>query len=149
METDGGVSPVRPYVSIITLGVADVARARAFYERLGFTAAAASNANITFFQAGGVVLALFGREALADDSGVTAGPTGAFSGVTLAHNLGSPAEVDAVMAEAVSAGAHLLSPAQKVFWGGYSGKFADPDGFVWEVAHNPFATLGPDGRLTM
>ncbi len=140
---------MQPRLTIVTLGVADVARARAFYERLGFVASSASQPSITFFPAGGVVFALFGREALAEDSGVAVGPAGAFSGVTLAHNLASEAEVDAVMVEAKACGATILKAAEKVFWGGYSGKFADFDGHVWEVAHNPFASLDATGRLML
>jgi uncharacterized protein len=139
---------MHPHISIITLGVDDMPRARAFYEKLGFVAAAASNANVTFFQAGAVVLSLYGRQALAEDAHVDGSARG-FAGVTIAHNVGSDADVDAVLAEAVAAGATLLKPGQKVFWGGYSGYFADPDGHHWEVAHNPFATLSKEGALTL
>ena len=141
---------MEPRLSLITLGVADVARASAFYTRLGFVPAPPSNENVSFFQAGGVVLALFGRAALAEDAqlpldapGVQA-PAG-FAGVSLAHNARSQAEVDTVLAEAVAAGARLVKPAQTVFWGGYSGYFADLDGHLWEVAHNPFLTLDAEG----
>lgn len=134
----------------VTLGVADVARATAFYQRLGFARAPASNAHVTFMQAGGVVLSLFGRRALADDVGLDPATPGAdapvgFAGITLAHNVRSPAEVDAVLAEAVAAGARLLKPGQKVFWGGYSGYFADLDGHLWEVAYNPFFPMDEQG----
>lgn len=139
---------MEPRLSLVTLGVADVARARAFYERLGFKASAASNANVTFFEAGGVVLGLFGRSALASDAGVADSAPG-FSGVSLAHNVASEAAADAVLAEAVAAGARLVKPAQKVFWGGYSGYFADPDGHLWEVAYNPFAPLDAAGHMTL
>ena len=139
---------MEPRVSIITLGVADMTRARAFYEALGFKASAASQPTVTFFEAGGVVLGLYGRDALAEDANVEADSAG-FPGVALAHNVRSEAEVEAVLAEAVSAGARLLKPAQKVFWGGYSGYFADPDGHVWEVAHNPHAPLDEMGRMTL
>lgn len=141
---------MQPRISFVTLGVADVARARAFYERLGFTASSMSQDGVAFFDAGGVVLSLFGRAALAADALAAdaqaddAAP--AFSGVALAHNVRSDAEVDAVLAEAVAAGATLKKPGQKVFWGGYAGYFADPDGHLWEVAHNPFLPLDPDGR---
>jgi len=132
----------------VTLGVADVARSRAFYEALGFRAGSASQESVTFLDAGGVVLALYGRAALAEDAGVADTPTG-FSGVTLAHNARSEAEVDGVLAEAVAAGAKLVKPACKVFWGGYSGYFADPDGHLWEVAYNPYFKLGDDGRIEL
>lgn len=139
-----------PRVTLLTLGVADLAQSTAFYERLGFVRGAGSNAHISFFQAGGVVLALFGRQALAEDAriepdapGVQA-PAG-FAGVSLAHNVRSEAEVDAVLAQAVAAGATLTKPAHKTFWGGYSGYFSDPNGHLWEVAHNPFLPLDEAG----
>lgn len=139
---------MEPRLSLVTLGVADVARARAFYERLGFKASSASNESVTFFEAGGAVLALFGRAALAQDA--TIAPEGSgFSGVTLAHNARSEAEVDAVLAEAAAAGARMVKPAHRVFWGGWSGYFADPDGHLWEVAHNPFFPLDAAGRLQL
>jgi uncharacterized protein len=137
-----------PRLSIVTLGVTDMPRARSFYERLGFTAGAASNANVTFFQAGGMILALYGRAALAEDAHVAETPAG-FAGVTIAYNCRSDAEVDSMIAHAVVCGAALLKPAQKVFWGGYSGYFADPDGHLWEVAHNPFFPLDADGRIAL
>ena len=163
---------MQPRLSIVTLGVADVGRARRFYEALGFIASKASTGDVAFFDAGGVVLALYGRAALAEDAHVadvlhgggnsagsdssSRGPGGgpadappAFSGVTLARNVASEAEVDAVLADAVAKGARLLKPAQKVFWGGYSGYFADPDGHLWEVAHNPFFPLDAAGRLQL
>lgn len=135
---------MQPRVTFVTLGVADMARARQFYERLGFAASSTSTETVTFFDAGGIVLALFGRSALAEDAHVTDGTAG-FPGVALAHNVRSDAEVDAVLAEAVAAGARLLKSGQRVFWGGYSGYFADPDGHLWEVAHNPFLPLTPTG----
>lgn len=133
-------------VSFITLGVTDLARARGFYERLGWEASPASQDSIVFFDLNGVVLGLFGREALAEDAGVKDGPSG-FSAVTLACNQRSEAEVDAVMKEAEAAGAKILTPAEKVFWGGYRGYFADPDGHLWEVAFNPFAPIDAEGRV--
>jgi len=139
---------MEPRLSLVTLGVRDVARSRAFYEALGFKAGTASNEAVTFFDAGGVVLALFGRAALAEDATVSDGAAG-FAGVALAHNARSEADVDATMAEAVAAGATLVKPARKTFWGGYSGYFADPDGHLWEVAHNPYFTLGADGRVEL
>ena len=137
-----------PSISIITLGVANVDHATRFYERLGFVASSAGNEQITFFKSHGVVLAVFGRAELAADAAVKDSAPG-FSGVTIAHNVGSPAEVDMALAKAVAAGATLKKPAQKVFWGGYSGYFADPDGHLWEVAHNPFFPLDAEGRVTL
>jgi hypothetical protein len=139
---------MRARLSFVTLGVEDVARARAFYEALGFKASAVSNPNVTFFDAGGIVLSLFGRKALAADAAVKHSRPG-FSGVALAHNVSSDAEVDQVLDEAVRAGATLLKPGQKAFWGGYSGYFADPDGHIWEVAHNPFFPLDAAGHSTL
>lgn len=139
---------MEPRLSLITLGVEDVARARAFYERLGFKASSESNPSVTFFNAGGVVLGLFGRAALAEDAHVASTASG-FSGIALAHNVRSDAEVDAVIAEAIAAGAKLVKAGQKVFWGGYSGYFADPDGHLWEVAHNPFWRLGDNGDIVL
>ncbi len=139
---------MQPRLTVVTLGVADVSRARAFYEALGFKASSDSNPSVTFFDAGGVVLALFGRDALAEDAHV-ANTTAGFSGVALAHNVRSDAEVDKVLAEAVSAGAALLKPGQNVLWGGYSGYFSDPDGHLWEVAHNAFWPLSEDGRVAL
>jgi uncharacterized protein len=140
--------PFEPRLSIVTLGVADMPRARAFYERLGFTAGAASNANVTFFQAGGMILALYGRAALAEDAHV-ADTTVGFSGVSIAYNCRSEAEVDAMITHAVACGATLKKPAQKVFWGGYSGYVADPDSHLWEIAYNPFLPLDAEGRIAL
>jgi len=139
---------MEPRLSLVTLGVADLGRARRFYERLGFVASAASNADVTFFEAGGAVLALFGRRALAADALVDDSRPG-FSGIALAHNVASEGEVAEVLAEAIAAGGTLLKPAQKVFWGGYCGYFADPDGHLWEVAYNPMFPLDPNGRIAL
>src|SRR4051812_20595502 len=134
-------------VSLVTLGVADVARARAFYERLGWRAGPGSQKEVVFFQMGGSVLALWGREALAADSGYPAArPSGA---VALAYNVRSDEEVDAVLDEAAAAGATIVRPGAPTEWGGYSGLFHDPDGHAWEVAHNPFWTVGQDGGVTL
>jgi uncharacterized protein len=135
-------------ISLVTLGVSDIAASRKFYEALGFKASSASNPHVAFFQAGGMALGLFGRAALAEDATIEDSRPG-FSGVTLAHNCRSEAEVDAVLAHAARCGAKLLKPGQKVFWGGYSGYFADPDGHLWEVAHNPFFELAKDGALRL
>jgi predicted lactoylglutathione lyase len=139
---------VEPRVSFVTLGVEDVARSRAFYESLGFRASRASEASVTFFDGGGIVLALFGREALAEDAGLSGSRPG-FAVVALAHNVQNEAEVDSVLAEAVAAGGQLLRPGKKAVWGGYSGYFADPDGHVWEVAYNPFFPLDSAGCVTL
>lgn len=135
-------------LTVVTLGVDDVARARAFYEAWGFKASSASTGDIVFFDAGGPVLALYPRHALAEDAQVKAEGSG-FRGVTFARNVASKQEVDGVLAAAVKAGAKLLKPAQEVFWGGYSGYVADPDGNAWEVAFNPHWALGADGRVKL
>ena len=132
-------------VSLVTLGVADLARARSFYEGLGWTTRAEPGDDVAFFQAGGMVVALWSRADLAEDSGVT--DSGGWGGVTLAYNVRSPEEVDAVLAEAEAAGATIGRPGAETFWGGYSGIFADPDGHPWEVAHNPRWTIEPDGSV--
>jgi uncharacterized protein len=134
-------------VTLITLGVADLAAARAFYARLGWQEHG-TQAGVAFYQMHGTVLALFGRRDLAADQGrpdVTLG-TGA---MTLAQNFAHEAQVDAAFAQALAAGGTALKPPQKVFWGGYSGYWADPDGHVWEVAMNPFWPLATDGSLTL
>ena len=132
-------------VSLVTLGVDDLQRARRFYEALGWRAAASEADDVVFFQAGGMVLALWGRDALAADSGVD--DSGGFGGIALAHNVGSPDEADAVIEEARAAGATIARPGAATFWGGYSGAFIDPDGHPWEIAHNPFWVLEPDGSV--
>jgi predicted CoA-binding protein/catechol 2,3-dioxygenase-like lactoylglutathione lyase family enzyme len=139
---------VEPRLSFVTLGVASVARARAFYEKLGFKASSASTDDVTFLDAGGVVLALWGRAALAGDAGIADDGTG-FSRVAVAHNVRAETDVAKVLAEAEAAGAAILKPAQKAFWGGTYGYFTDPDGHVWEVAHNPFFPLDAAGRVTL
>lgn len=137
-----------PRVSVITLGVADVAASRRFYEAIGFIASQASQPSVAFFQIGGSALALFSRSALAEDSHAD-DTRPAFSGVTLAHNCRSEAEVDTVFAHALACGATAKKQPQKVFWGGYSGYFADPDGHLWEVAHNPFFPIDEEGRIKL
>jgi uncharacterized glyoxalase superfamily protein PhnB len=129
-------------ISMITLAVRDLAVAVKFYEEgLGFPRME-SSPEVAFFTLNGTWLALYGREALAKDAQVPARGEG-FEGFTLAHNVHSESEVDAVIAQAVAAGASLVKPAQKTFWGGYSGYFKDPDGHLWEVAHNPLFWVGP------
>jgi predicted lactoylglutathione lyase len=138
---------VEQRLSLVTLGVADLARARAFYEALGWRTGAAPADDVVFFQSGGMIVALWGREQLAEDSGVE--DEGGWGGVTLAHNVRSPEEVDAVIAEAEKAGARIVRPGGKTFWGGYSGVFVDPDGHHWEVAHNPHWTIAEDGSVRL
>jgi catechol 2,3-dioxygenase-like lactoylglutathione lyase family enzyme len=134
-------------VSLITLGVSSLSRARAFYEALGWTTGAEPGAGIVFFQTGGSVVALWGRDELAADSGSADG--GGWGGVTLAHNVRSPQEVDAVLAQAREAGATIARGGAETFWGGYSGVFVDPDGHPWEVAYNPHWTLASDGSILL
>jgi len=134
-------------LSVVTLGVADLARARAFYEALGWKTGAEPDDDVVFFQSGGMVVALWGRSRLAEDSGVMEGV--GWGGITLAQNVRSPAEVAAVMAQAEAAGATITRPAGKTFWGGHSGVFLDPDGYPWEVAHNPHWTLAEDGSVKL
>jgi catechol 2,3-dioxygenase-like lactoylglutathione lyase family enzyme len=138
---------VEQRVSVITLGVADLAAARAFYEALGWRSGAAPADDVVFFQAGGMIVALWGRDQLAEDTGVRDG--GGWGGVTLAYNARSPQEVDAVLAEAEAAGATIHRSGAETFWGGYSGVFADPDGHAWEVAHNPHWTIREDGSVAL
>jgi len=134
-------------VSVITLGVADLAAARAFYEGLGWTTRADPGDDVVFFQAGGSVVALWSRERLAEDSCVTDSP--GWGGITLSHNVRSPAEVDAVIEQARAAGARIGREPAETFWGGYSGVFLDPDGHPWEVAHNPHWTVADDGSVAL
>lgn len=131
----------------MTLGVGDLARSRAFYEALGWRTGAEPGDDVVFFQAGGMVVALWDRARLAEDSGVTDG--GGWGGMTLAHNVRSPAEVDAVVEEARAAGATIRREPGATFWGGYSGSFSDPDGHPWEIAHNPRWEIAPDGSVRL
>jgi len=138
---------VEQRVSLVTLGVEDLGRSRAFYEALGWTTRAAPDDDVVFFQTGGMILALWGRRLLAEDSGVD--DFGGWGGITLAHNVRSHEEVDAVIAEAEDAGASIPRHGATTFWGGYSGMFIDPDGHAWEVAHNPHWTIGEDGSVSL
>ena len=140
---------MKPRINFVTLGVVDMVAMRAFYERLGLIASSASNPDVTFFDANGIVLALFGYHALAEDAGVEAGSVPAFRGVVVAWNAGSEDEVDRIMAHAITAGATIKKKAEKVFWGGYSGYFADPEGNLWEVAFNPFMPIDADGHVQL
>ena len=135
-------------ISLVTLGVGNLERSREFYERLGWKRAMAAAEGIVFFQAGGMALALYPREELAKDAKVSEEGSG-FGGVTLAYNTRSKKEVDAVLGEAEAAGAKIMKKAEEAFWGGYSGYFADPDGFLWEVAWNPFFEVREDGGIRL
>ncbi len=138
-----------PRVSVITLGVDDVARARAFYEKgLGWKVSSASQDDIAFFQVGGLAFALYPRGELARDAGVSAQGTG-FRGITLAHNVREASGVERLLAIAEAAGATTVKPAREAFWGGRTGYFADPDGHLWEIAWNPHFRLAPDGAFEL
>ena len=134
-------------LSLVTLGVADLARTRAFYEALGWVTHAEPADDVVFFQTGGMIVGLWSRDRLAEDSGVA--DTGGWGGVTLALNVRSPGEVDAAIADAGAAGAHIARDGAETFWGGYSGVFVDPDGHPWEVAHNPHWTIDDDGSTRL
>jgi catechol 2,3-dioxygenase-like lactoylglutathione lyase family enzyme len=134
-------------VSLVTLGVADLPRARAFYEALGFRTGAGEGDDVVFFDQGGLIVSLWSRESLAEDSGVEDG--GGWGGVTFAYNVRAPADVDAVIEDARRAGAHISREPGETFWGGYSGVFVDPDGHPWEVAHNPHWTIRDDGSVSL
>jgi catechol 2,3-dioxygenase-like lactoylglutathione lyase family enzyme len=134
-------------VSVVTLGTSDLERARSFYEALGWETDAEPGAGIVFFQAGGMILSLWGRDDLAKDSGVE--DNGGWGGITLAHNVHAPPEVDELIERAREAGAQIAREPGETFWGGYSGVFVDPDGHPWEVAHNPYWTLGADGSIRL
>ena len=135
-------------VTLITLGVADLDRAKAFYAALGWEVTREMEGEVAFYQINGMALGLFGRDALAKDQGRPDAQLGT-GAMTLAQNFATEAEVDAAFATATKAGAIVLKAPEKVFWGGYSGYYADPDGHVWEVAHNPFWPLNADGSLTL
>jgi catechol 2,3-dioxygenase-like lactoylglutathione lyase family enzyme len=134
-------------MSLVTLGVSDLSRAKEFYGALGWRPSDDEAEGIAFFQAGGMVMALWDRTLLAEDSAVSDG--GGWGGITLAHNVRSPAEVDAVIEEARRAGATIGREPAGTFWGGYSGLFVDPDGHPWEVAHNPGWTILADGSVSL
>ena len=138
---------VQPRITVITLGVADLRRSRAFYEALGWRSGAAPDDDVVFFRSGGTVLALWDRERLAQDSAVADG--GGWGGVTLACNVASEAAVDEGIDQARAAGAAIGREPARAFWGGYSGVFIDPDGHPWEGAHNPHWTLSADGAVVL
>ena len=134
-------------LSLVTLGARDLERARRFYEGLGWTSGVSPADDVVFFQAGCMIVALWGRDQLAEDTVVE--DRGGWGGVTLAYNARSPDEVDAVLAEAEAAGATIPRAGAETFWGGYSGIFVDPEGHPWEVAHNPHWTLDEDGAVSL
>jgi len=134
-------------LSLVTLGVDDLARARRFYERLGWRGQELEET--VFFQAGGMAVVLWARHKVADDAGVNDTGADGFGGMTLAQNVRSRAEVDQILAAAVEAGARVTQAPRETFYGGYAGFFTDPDGHVWEIAHNPGFTLQPDGALVL
>lgn len=134
-------------ISLITLGVADIHRARAFYERLGWHGQEVEET--VFFQAGGLALVLWSRQKLALDAGTADDGSDGFDGMTLAHNVGSQGEVDQIIAAAQQAGATITRPPAETFYGGYAGWFADPDGHFWEIAHNPGFPLAADGSVSI
>jgi uncharacterized protein len=139
---------MRPGLHLITLGVSDVARARGFYEALGYRPAKGTRENVVFMMAGGVILALFGREALAQDACLPAAGSG-FSGVALARNVVALEEVATVLEQARAAGGVIVKVAQATAWGGHAGYFADPDGHLWEVAYNASWAIGADGTIRL
>ena len=136
-------------ISIVTLGVDNLARSKAFYEALGWEVAGTVGDEICWFKTADSYLGLFDRESLARDAGLRSEPTAEFGGITLAINVESKAAVDAAFEAATGAGARILKPAEATDWGGYSGYFADPDGHPWEVAHNPSFPIDEDGRITI
>lgn len=137
-------------ISMVTLGVADLDRARRFYtEGLGWKPSGGEHENVVFFQIGGSVFGLYPREALAEDANTTANEGSGFGGIALAQNTHSREEVDETLKEAEAAGGRILKPAGDTFWGGYSGYFADPDGHLWEIAWNPFWQLEEDGSMKL
>lgn len=133
-------------ISLVTIGVADLARARAFYQALGWTPTITHD-EVSFFQAGGMIISLWGQDNLAEDAGLRKRTPGDWGGIAIAHNVRSEAEVDAIIAAAEAAGATVTRPAHRQPWGGYSGYFTDPDGHPWEVAHNPSFPIAPDGSI--
>ena len=135
-------------INLVTLGVEDLERSSEFYQQLGWKESSVSNPAIRFLQSQGTLLSLYGRTALAEDVGIEAGGNG-FRGLTLSQNLESPDAVDAAFAHAIACGAQAVKKPQKVFWGGYSGYFADPDGHLWELAHNPLLPLNGQGYMEL
>jgi uncharacterized protein len=145
--TGGTVLGMEQRISLVTLGVADLVRARTFYERLGWRGQELEET--VFFQAGGIALVLWGRGKVATDGGIEDDGTDGFGGITLAHNVRSRAEVDELLGTAADAGAEITQPARETSYGGYAGFFTDPDGHVWEIAYNPGFPLDQDGAITI
>ena len=139
---------LQPRMTMITLGVEDVATSTNFYEKLGFTKSSASQDTVTFFLTNGTILGLFGKKALAEDAGVQDANVN-YRAVAIAHNLDSEAAVDEAYAFALSCGARGTNAPHKTFWGGYSSYFADPDGHLWELAHNPIAPLDHNRNMQL
>jgi hypothetical protein len=138
---------MEPRISLVTLGVTDLGRARRFYEALGWSSTSGADEDVVFFQSGGMVFGLWDRARLAEDSGVI--DAGGWSGATLAQNLRSPEEVDKLIDMARAAGAVIVREPAATFWGGYSGAFTDPDGHPWEIAHNPFWPIDESGNIQL
>lgn len=138
-----------PHISLVTLGVEDVAGATRFYEGMGWRRSSASTPEVSFFHGSTAVLAVWGRKSLAEDAGISADAKGSFSGVGLSMNVPSEAEVDTTLERAVRAGGAIARAAKRAEWGGYAGYFRDPEGHLWEVAHNPFFELTPDGHVVL
>jgi len=136
-------------LSLVTLGVSDLAKSTAFYEALGFRRKAWDSDGVAFFEAGGVILSLWLTAELMKDAEIASANPSGFRGMSLAWNCTSASEVDRALARATAAGATLIRSAQAVFWGGYTAYFADPDGHLWEVAHNPQFPFSADGRLLL
>ncbi len=139
---------MEPRISIVTLGVADLDRSVAFYEAMGLKRHAGITDGVAFFQMGGMIFGLFPRTELAKDAGIDPAGSG-FSGIALAYNTRSEMEVDAVLDAAAKAGGRIVREAGKAFWGGRTGYFADPDGHLWEVAHNPGFPIAGDGTISL
>lgn len=148
MNSDAGSNLSDARISMVSLGVDDLPRSTAFYEALGWKKSAASQDSISFMSGSNIVIGLYGRKSLAEDAGVADTPTG-FSGIALALNLASEADVDRYADKVTKAGGTIVKKPEKVFWGGYSGYFADLDQHLWEIAHNPFATFDADGNLDL
>lgn len=139
---------MEPRISLVTLGVDDLDRAVRFYEAMGLKRNMNATDGVAFFQMGGLVLGLWGREHLATDAGISSG-RGGFSGVSLAYNTRTEAEVDEVLDKAERSGGRIVKPAQRAFWGGWYGYFADTEGHLWEVAHNPDFPIAEDGSISL
>ena len=139
---------MEPRISIVTLGVSDLDRSRNFYKKLGWKESASSNDGVVFYQAGCLIFGLYPRDKLAEDARVPDDGSG-FRAFSLAYNVRSKEDANAILDEAVAAGGTLVKAAEDVFWGGYSGYFADPDGFLWEVAWNPFFPIAEDGAISL